>query len=1296
MKRINKEVETMKNKFSTLLKNSKILLGVGLLVIAGLTSCDNFMKSTDVRDEIMAAIEYNNALSCPVLLKADSDKGEFIQIGDNTFKIGYESKVQFVLNQDLYIFKELQAKCVGDETKDCKSIVDIKLLTSDDKKGIYTYSIKPLVKVDDLMIYPVCLLIPEVETSKITPRFESSGCDQDTAITISFNKAVDPTTFTGFSCISISDDNGDDIWGNFTTPYFSEDKKTLVIPANLNKLILPPDGSKNTMIIRVRYDFANQKDCDGLLINQSGTHEYKISKNFGNQKKVTVLIDTDTTKGKFLSSGEKECTVGYALDLQLTVDQKNYRFIDFEAVSSKDNTSREESVTFEDITRDDDNGIYWAKVRINKEDNDILIRALCAELPAVASYSPASSTEQNYTNTLIVITLSQPIEASTLSDNLSIKYNNTDRSDLFENPVYDSNNKTIKINPKINDLKAFIESLGLTYVDFQVTLSNKIYGSSNGINLPLKQNEKTTFTVRYKSQIDTTPPVKTQFFATREPITLATAKNLSDDSKFLIERFEDDYEKCLRNINNGTIYIYGKYYDKNNAIKNVVVQRRNVHFDTIDSETVYTVGSDNIELSSDGNGNTEFCIKYDVKSWRNNLSCYVTNTLDYESIPVNFTVYGNLIELSGILFYNYLYEEMEDGEFDIDSYKENYKTVKISYNPDFVDDGSFIDGIAECLITEDENGDYDYTQYKNYYDSYLFECEYKDDDGVTHTETMLNNKTEMCFYCNLENIEYINGLKFLLKVTDRIQTHSEIELQFPVATAISNISKNGGSAYVSFVPGNSIENEYMIRNEFLIEEYNGSYELTNLWDDTDNEIHNSSSYNYYTIPSYCSYQGVVYLCGDISQLNTDATPNNLSNVQLDGIPTYKKGRSVDGGNSVGYRDYMEITVKIVKDSWDIFDSIYIEFEDNNGNPKYFYFNKNECSMTLEKYVSRMYQGNTPIKVYGVKDNIRSSATVYTIEQLESSSTCGYDYLKPTLEVTRIDYDNYKVQLIDNESGPDYGYVFDIMDGDDYKYKLNSSNNWTVIVPVWELLDIRSTRGQRISLKAEGFDKYGNKDDVNGFIPIDGYVQRSESPLNWHYKYVSGVGTTSFVFDTRHSEYVNLYKFNTSTGTWTMDKEKLQKGTRYTDAGDGYYYYRYTYSNPPADTFIRVAGISYYDNYDDNSCPSYFYTGTQNSGDYDLLIPNGGTSSTEFAVSSDSAVFVHTIVTKRPECTDWWVYDWEDFRKHIGEKQLSFSPTDHGPKRYKVPVEKINPGEYYVVIAHYADGTTAMSSVMQMQ
>ena len=111
-------------------------------------------------------------------------------------------------------------------------------ISKDTKKGIYKYKVKLLSNTKDVLIRPVCIAIPKI--TNITPDFTSTGCDQDSVIKITFNKAVDSDTFDP-SCISIYETTRI-IDEYFEAPKFTADGKTLYITPKTNNLILPPDG----------------------------------------------------------------------------------------------------------------------------------------------------------------------------------------------------------------------------------------------------------------------------------------------------------------------------------------------------------------------------------------------------------------------------------------------------------------------------------------------------------------------------------------------------------------------------------------------------------------------------------------------------------------------------------------------------------------------------------------------------------------------------------------------------------------------------------------------------------------------------------------------------------------------------------------------------------------------------------------------------------------------------------------------------------------------------------------------
>ena len=133
----------MKTRLSSFLLITILLLEWGLAAI-GLTSCENFMNGGDTRKEIEDAIAYNNAQECTVVFRADAGTGEFLGSVERTYKVGYESEVQFELNTEDYVLKTLEAVCQTDRSVSRASSVEFKEISRNDKKGIYKYKVKLL------------------------------------------------------------------------------------------------------------------------------------------------------------------------------------------------------------------------------------------------------------------------------------------------------------------------------------------------------------------------------------------------------------------------------------------------------------------------------------------------------------------------------------------------------------------------------------------------------------------------------------------------------------------------------------------------------------------------------------------------------------------------------------------------------------------------------------------------------------------------------------------------------------------------------------------------------------------------------------------------------------------------------------------------------------------------------------------------------------------------------------------------------------------------------------------------
>ena len=297
--------------------------------------------------------------------------------------MGYDTEVQFTVNQESYVFEKLEAVVRNSPETSRSESVQFTEVESDAKKGIYKINVKVLEQVSDIMIRPVCKALPKI--SGITPALDVTGCLQDSEITISFNKKMDTESFKDengkIKGITITTSDGEDLSEYFDEAIFDSDNKSLtILPLCLiddTKYLLPPDGTKNNLNIEVSYTFINVKDADGLEFTENGTHSYKINKNFSDQESVTVVVQNPVAAyGSFLSSGEKTCIVRFGFDIEFTLNKEAYIFQGFEAVSQS-KVLDESFVSFENKQYDYETGIYRARVRVYKSASDIIIRPNC-------------------------------------------------------------------------------------------------------------------------------------------------------------------------------------------------------------------------------------------------------------------------------------------------------------------------------------------------------------------------------------------------------------------------------------------------------------------------------------------------------------------------------------------------------------------------------------------------------------------------------------------------------------------------------------------------------------------------------------------------------------------------------------------------------------------------------------------------------------------------------------------------------------------------------------------------------
>lgn len=1261
----------MKNRLFSFSKTIVILLCGAFCLVTGLTSCEYFMNGQDIQSEILDSIAYNNAPTCKVYLKTDSKYGDFLSGTEKEFKVGYEAIIQFEVNSLEYVFKEFQAFNL-DETQSRADLVEFTKLEDETSRDIYKYKVKILQQTDDIVIRPVCTPLPKIE--EVTPKFESSGCDQDKPIKITFNKAMDPQSFGDFSCISISSDN--DLNEYFEAPVFTDDNKTLYIAAKTDRLILAPDGQKSIATVTIDYDFSQVKDAEGNVLGIQGSHSYKINKNSGNQKKVTIRVHADdAAQGTFLSDGDKECYVDYTIEVQFTVKKADYRFIDFEIVSSADNSvSRADCLA--EISKDynEDTGIYRKKWRLVKEQNDILIRPECMPLPVVKKHTPESVSTEVLLNTPIIIEFNIPMEeADVLPEDTLFTYDNiflwyTDptntqkkMSDYFEPPVFDSTKTKLKLMPKPLELLDYIENTAkVERIDIDVSLGSKIAVVKDGVSVPLKQTEDSSFAVRYGKNKEETAPTSFDFFATSDRIDLDKPSSITDAAKFVSTETlaqitakhdggtytDSQYkDKLFAHRVKDSVFIYGKYFDKDSGVKKVLI--------TQDAGTTheYYKGKAKTQFADDENGYTTFCIEFELDEV--NIASVITvqvldacgNSAAAESFFViskasyeykndmSFTVSNLPTALNETLFSGtWQYSDEALADF-IDEYNSNLFTLKIyESNVHF----KVIEDLEEAV--------------KNI----KFYCTYSNRVNRPFVYHKAAESDPLGSYWELGlDVTSIKGTDLLITAEDTMGATGQV------------LIKSISSLYTSIDDQNKMSFSELLDNAVLVVKDSGNQNIPKYYDDSD-EIIDIGTGNepvgliFNKGGVYSEYVEFIKptetLVVEDYTVSPDANDRKATFTFNFGENTWEDFDFIKGAVlcKVG-SEYRETEQFIIYRPADTTQTSFTYKVKNNW---YYY------SGTLKKFI---FDGACKIQfVGGLNNYLPGNDKIVYCAITEQLSSVTYDDMPPEVTITH-DLDKFTFTLIDEDDGSG----------------ISTSKPTELVVGnmktfFWESI-IHDPGVFKQEIKVGDFYSYKKDGGTTWYV-------------NYSYKAYDNAG--------------NCTKLDNGIISW--DKENL--GVTFKDIEDynpsilsseqlGLNDQSWKELSDSTNCFIRMyfSDKTLEDNKILNKAPCYLLASfTTSSGDYDYILPNGN-SDDSIIVCSDAPVYVQTLYTKVPydECKNWSAYEWCLYGQSVQHTYMPYSqdvdPDDpmkpgHSPKVFSISgtsLKNIPAGASYVIIVHYA-------------
>ena len=1123
------------------IRHSIIVLFSLLALTSGIlfSSCDNFMNSGNISREIKESIAYNNAAACTIVLKAEQEMGEFLSGSQMTIREGYDSQIQFSLNQDSYIFVEFKAVCNADSSISRADYIEIGEVQND-KKGVYKATVKLLKKTDDIVIRPVCIALPKI--TEITPKSESGACDQDTPIKIVFNKPVNPESFfkesvlpenrtiKDFKDISIYSEE-EDLLDYFDTPYFSSDNKTLYIQIKEDRLILPPDQSRNFLNIKFAYNFASAKDTEGYSINQNGLHEYKINKRYGNQKTVTVNIHSDAKYGAVLSGTEKECSVGYTVEVQYKPNLEDYKFTGFKAVSIKNDTvSRASAVSFENALLDEETGIYSARIRVVEEADDLLILPCCYEYPVVLSYSPDSS-QENYANTPIQVTFSIPMEpADTTAENSVFNYDNIlltangkSVTQYFDTPAFDSEKKVLTFPLKGRALAEYIADSQLNTLTINVAFTDEILVTTDDVSVGLKDNGKTTFSVLYNKIVETVPPVCMAFEVTSQKITLQNATEILNGKRkvtladkvtlagtveaFIDNKFTDknvatgegipqnDYEKAVwQNLTNGTVYIYGCYSDTGSGVKTICITDQFTHYsdgDTCTSESVtteYTEKSENVMFETI-NGITKFCIEHKlsakdssgnsddgaisikvlVKDACGNCSKQEKRT----AIKVGKVHFGSILNGSGRgerITSGSEYVMYGQSRFDTETHNALIKKITCEVYDDGFDHSSQI--FKDVIFPVD---------------SFSVVCEYVDKNGTNNPVTLEpvitnDDSYTVCDWYHTLNVNSVAGLSVKFIITDVLGNVQETIKSFPGNDTKVSFAKRPSDGKILLVLTDSSNHRIAAVNNSLNsvvigKSKNGTQEYCWSFDDL-NYLIPGYEYRIYNTQHYGftgEIQNMVFSSDDYEELTVGALTVKTKYIEK------------------GSEDGSVVRVVELNDSWKDYDFIYA-YQVNNWAPWDFkdgvftktYQAKDCFAPTISSGEDGYWNQADWLDVYGVKDNIRVFADEWELPYITDQQKIDYDDVPATISAAswgtnswnNHNPDSIKFTVEDSLSGPLYGKV-SVPDNKNSNVYTTTEAPFEISLPVWEYMPMS---GLSYPVKYELKDKSANGNKWEGYYP----------------------------------------------------------------------------------------------------------------------------------------------------------------------------------------------------------------------
>ena len=290
-----------------------------LLLLVGLVSCDNFMHgSNDFKEKLEQDIEYAESTPYEIRMECDEGFGSITSISIISKKVTDQFNVEFKIASGVQFvcWKAYSKSSDGTYSELSSDYIDFISYNTESNDGVYKATVKFVKAAVGIVIKPYCQILPKVESEKITPKFESFGCEQDTTIKIPFNKAVDESTFENilnFTNVSINGADGSDFKKYYENPSLiadSDGNSILIIQPKKPATIITDEETVATKDITISIDFTGAKDTIGLSFVQAEPYTFRVNKNTDNVAPIltgaTLLSTEDKTSEYYKELTDKD------------------------------------------------------------------------------------------------------------------------------------------------------------------------------------------------------------------------------------------------------------------------------------------------------------------------------------------------------------------------------------------------------------------------------------------------------------------------------------------------------------------------------------------------------------------------------------------------------------------------------------------------------------------------------------------------------------------------------------------------------------------------------------------------------------------------------------------------------------------------------------------------------------------------------------------------------------------------------------------------------------------------------